>query len=295
MTHDRGLAHLTPLSREEEAYLLFFATGDLNVQIHGRKIRTIVGTTHPAMLEHVLNTLGPYGRSMAYPVTTPGGYGWRLACDLPAEFEFLRRKAVLAPKTDGSLSAEFTEGLSGFGDAEGHIGLSGSGRLARGRFKVSNRVKQIVESFGDGLVSGGFRGRIYELVCNGASQYELEVAGQDAVELLPLLRFRHPEKIAAKRLVLKYHGTPWEVAGDQYRQFRKRIKRQRDEFVKLAETAFHVWPMRKEQMRVELKRRVRETCVLRTSGLMISQISEKLGCSERTVYRHLAADWSRIS
>ncbi len=261
----------------------------MNVQTHGRKIRTMIGTTHPAMLEHVLNTFGPYGRSVVYPATNPTGYCWRLACDLPVDFAFLKTKALVAPKVDGSLSVEFTEGLSGFGDAEGHVGLSSSGRLARGRFKVSNRVQRTIESFREGLVSAGFDARSYELVWNGTPQYELEVAGKDAVQLLPLLRFRHAEKIAAKQLVLKYHGTPWDVAGKLYGRFRDRIKRQRDEFVKLAETAHNVWPMRREWRRDELERQVREAYALRTNGLGTSQIMEQLGCSERTVYRYLAA------
>lgn len=193
---------MLPTSEEEKIYLSFFATGDLNVQTHGVKIRAMLGTTHPAMLEHVLYTFGPYGRSMVYPSTNPNGYCWRLACDLPIAFEFLKTKTWVAPDILHGNSAGFIEALSGFGDAEGHIGLSRSGQWARGRFKVSNRIPRIIESFKEGLVSKGFRPGVYKSIRMGTPHYELEVGGPDAMELLPLLRLRHPEKIAAKQLVL---------------------------------------------------------------------------------------------
>jgi len=282
-------------SRVEKTYLSFFATGDLNVQAHGRKTRAVVSTTHPAMLEHVLDTFGPYRRNYLYPATNPSGYGWRLACDLPTEFEFLRTKALVAPEILPSSSKEFVEGLSGFGDAEGHVGLSRSGKWARGRFKVSNRAPHIIWSFNEGLGSMGFRSRVYVSTKNGASQYELEITGDDAIVRLPMLRLRHPEKVAAKQLVLRYHGSPWGRAEKAYQGFRDRITRQRDEFVKLAEIAYKIWPLRKAQRDDRLKRRVSEANTMRTNGFEIRRIVELLGCSERTVYRYLAAVQSNTS
>ena len=241
------------------------------------------------MFEHVLATFGQYGKNYAYPATTPTGYGWRLACDLPAEFEFLKTKALVAPETTIRSKEEFIEGLSGFGDAEGHVGLSGSGRWARGRFTVSNRVPRIIWSFKQGLESMGFHASVYVLARNAIPQYVLEVVGDSAIGLVSMLKFRHPEKIAAKQLVLRYHGSPWEWAERVYRKFRENIKSQRDEFVRLAEVAYGIWPLRKAQRRAELKERMGRAIAMRKAGQGINEVMGQFDCSERTVYRYLAS------
>lgn len=276
------------LSSFERTYLSFFATGDLNVQRHGRKIRANLGTTHPSMMSLMIDLLGSYGRNTVYPTTNPCGYGWRITCDLPESFEFLTRKRLAAPIIQDNEPTDFIFGLSGFNDAEGHIGLAHSGDKAIARFTISNRVGEILHSFGEGLNQLGILSSLSELHTSHASQFQLEVSGKNAMKLLPHLRIRHPEKVEARRIVLEYHGQPWLIAQNVYRKFRQRVKAETAEFVSLADQAYQLRPIRKASRMAEYRRRVESANLMRGNSLRIEDVMRELRCSQRTVYRYLA-------
>ncbi len=247
----------------------------------------MVGTTHPAMLELVLNTFGAYGRSMVYPMTCPTGYAWRLACDLPEGFAFLTRNPleILRAGVSGDV---FYAAVSGFGDAEGHVGLGECRGKTRARFSVSNRNYQILSAFENGLISRRIPSSIGCTLRGGLPYYTLAVSGENAVALLPYLSFRHPEKSEAKQIVMDNHDRPWDAVESVYRAFRTKIRKQRDDFVSLAKEAYRIWPLRKAQRKELLNDRRDLAIRMRKTNQTIARIEKQLDCSERTVYRYLS-------
>lgn len=137
------------MSISEKMYLSLFAMGDLNVRWHGRKIRAIVGTTHPSMIKLVLDSFGEYGRIMIYPASGTKGYGWRLACDLPARFAFLTRKNFAISQIDRDPDS-FFPAISGFSDAEGTRGPYGTRREGKSAIHISQPESSGTGDFQEG-------------------------------------------------------------------------------------------------------------------------------------------------
>jgi hypothetical protein len=59
---------------------------------------------------------------------------------------------------------------------------------------------------------------------NGLIQWELAVSSKDVLPVVDRLLLKHEEKIAARNLVRRLTGTPWDKAGQTYKDFRRAIK-----------------------------------------------------------------------
>lgn len=284
----------------EKTYLLYFATGDLYTSWNGRKVMLQIATTHPAQLWLMRDLFIKYGKPIIFPVKNnpamASPYSWRCDYLLDRSFEFLvnlpKRVRASIMKDD----ALFYAALSGFADAEGHVGLGSGGGYVKGReptksmFIVSNSNKIILDDFQAGLEQRGFSSSFRTPRDEIGAAWDLGVFNRNAVRLLPKLGLRHAEKIAAKKLVFTHWKKPWAEVRPLYRAFRDRIKFERDSCVRTAEMAY----LNRSRMKLYKKEKYREISrrafTLRLRGLTIDEIARALGKSPRTVYRRLALE-----
>jgi len=266
-----------------KAYLSYFATGDLHSYWHGRKIRLEGTTTHPAVRNP------PYFREWSQ-------YAWRVVFDLDESFKFL---ISLPKEVDGGIlknDESFYAALGGFSDAERFIGLSGryNGKSAAA-FGVSNSNARICNDFLTGLRWRGFSGNVIKLrEVNGQIQWQLAVSSKDVMPLVDRLLLKHEEKIAARNLVRRLAGTPWDEAGPTYKDFRREIKLGRNACVLAAKREYEN-RNRMKQIRVQLEQEItRRAHSLYVAGLRPQYIATLLGRSQRTIYRRVARENDRI-
>lgn len=88
-------------------------------------------------------------------------------------------------------------------------------------FSVSNKNRRICNDFLVGLQERGFSSHVYNHPrSDGSPQWELEVHGANAVEVVQKLDFRHPEKVAAKIMTIGSDRGPWVKVGPTYKALR---------------------------------------------------------------------------
>jgi len=225
-------------TREDEAYLIGFARGDLNVSRHGRAIRIKTATTHPLMIEHLKWLFCPYGHALIRPRESEfAGFEWTFQVDLDESFSFLLEFRRTLPKWIFR-GTHFLCFLAGFFDAEGSISLK-ENSLLRFEISLTNSDLELLETIMAKMRRLGFSLHLYR---NKNSVYHLRVWRQDKVKELPkALPLRHPEKVSKARLALSRSRviTTGNYSGlvNKWDELIHSIKTGRDEFVHKAKEA----------------------------------------------------------
>lgn len=223
-------------TREEQAYLIGFARGDLNVSRHGRAVRVKTSTTHPLMIEHLRNTFSPYGHILTYPrKSTLAGYEWSFQTDLNSSFSFLLQYRRTLPYWIFR-KKYFLFFLAGFFDAEGSIVLN---ETATFDFQVSltNSDFELLKMIQIKLLRYGYP--FYWSKNKENTVFHLQLWQPDRVEeFLKSLALRHPEKVAKAKIVRTRRqaiskGSYSEMA-QSWDELIRSIRSGRDEFVREA-------------------------------------------------------------
>lgn len=177
----------------------------------------------------------------------------------------------------------FYSGLSGFSDAEGHVGLSGNYHRARAQYTLCNMDWKLLDDFLRGLLWRGYSARTYTARSSGFRQ--LYVHAADVPRLLLKIQFRHREKIFAKELALAYDGYPWAVAGPIYKSYRRATLVERNVLEAVVARRFRLRADRKRRKKEIFRQRVEATFELFEKGLSAQEVANSLGFSLRTAYR----------
>jgi hypothetical protein len=271
----------------ERTYLTYFVAGDMHSYRHGTKVRVEGGTTHPSQLELMCDLFGSYAKPIFEATRTPdGGYGFRATFDLSPSFDFLLNKPRQLERFVLRDDGLYYSALSGFSDAEGHVGLKRNHGRAYARYAVSNRNRQMMHDFAKGLISREYNARLYAL--RGEKiQWQMEVNGQGALKLLPNISFRHREKIVARRIAIENNTRPWSVAGPSYLSHRARIRLERDELRALAAKRFSARGERRQRRKDVFRQKVETSFPLFAKGLSVQEVAELSHFSIRTAYRRM--------
>ena len=225
-------------TREEEAYLVGFARGDLNVSRHGRAIRIKTATTHPLMIEHLKLLFCPYGHALIRPRWSElAGFEWTFQVDLDESFSFLLEFRRTLPKWIFRRTY-FLCFLAGFFDAEGSISLN-ENSLLWFEMSLTNSNLRLLETIMARMKRLGFPLHLYR---NKNSVYHLRMWRQDKVEkLLKALPLRHPEKVSKARLALSRRSVittgNYIDFVNEWDELVRSVKVGRDEFVREAKEA----------------------------------------------------------
>jgi len=190
----------------------------------------------------------------------------------------------------------FFAALGGFSDAEGYFGLTrGRNQTAAAAFGVSNSNFQICNDFFKGLRQRGCSGGVYGLrEVDGQTQWALTISSKDVIPMVDQLILRHEEKIAARNLVRRLAGTPWDEACPKYKAFRREIKLGRNACVLAAKREYEN-RKRIRQIKIQLEQEItRRAHSLYVAGLRPQFIATLLGRSQRTIYRRVAKENDRI-
>ena len=272
-------------SELERTYLTYFAAGDLHTYWHGTKVRVEGGTTHPAQLELMRDLFGGHAKPIFGAKLTPTGqHSVRATFDLSPSFDFLlekpRRIDRLVLREDGL----FYSALSGFSDAEGHVGLRESHGRAYAQYSASNRKYHLMRDFARGLVSREHNAGLYALHAKKI-QWHMEVTGTHALKLLPHIGFRHREKIRARQIAMVHNGDLWRNAGLIYSAHRQAIKVERSALEEIAARRFDARHDRRRTKNEIFRQKVESTFELFAKGLGVEDVAQRLNFSVRTAYR----------
>ena len=111
----------------DKAYLLGLRD-DLSAQLHGKRVRIQLGTTHPTMIELFKAQFERYGHVCICPDyhKSTGIVQWHLHADLDASFSFLMRKPQAIETETIENDELFLSFLAGYTDAEGSFIISHS-------------------------------------------------------------------------------------------------------------------------------------------------------------------------
>ena len=250
---------------------------------HGTKVRVEGSTTHPAQLELLRDLFGGYAKPIFEPILTPNGhYALRATYDLSSSFDFLLTKLKRVERSVLRDDALFYSALSGFSDAEGHVGLSMSGRKTRAEYTLANMNRQLLDDFLRGLDSREYSARIY---ATRPGMFQLYAHADYVLRLLANIQFRHREKIVGRQLAVTYNGRPWNVAGPVYKDYRRTILAERDALEAIAGRRFLLRADRRRRKKGIFKQRVESTFELFAKGASAKQVADSLNCSIRTAYR----------
>jgi hypothetical protein len=209
------------------AYLLGFRAGDLHAQVHGRRIRASVGTTHPAMAELFRLVFSGFTEVRRYPKYNDlGGFHWCIFCDLDSTFDFLLKKPTEIP--DWVLKDEefFYSFLAGYFDAEGCVSFD--------LRPSSHSISLILKSCDYGILKDTYiclannqytptmllDGRAGEQDLN-SDFWALRVGGRsNALKLLNKMPLKHPEKVAKSDLARFIASSGWREGWQDVRRLR---------------------------------------------------------------------------
>jgi hypothetical protein len=269
----------------EKMYLTYFAAGDMHAYRHGTKVRVEGSTTHPAQLELLRDLFGSYVKPIYEPALAPNGHHcFRATFDLSTSFDVLLSKPRGLERQVLRDDGLFYSALSGFSDAEGHVGLRRNRDKAYARYALSNRNRQMIHSFQRGLISRGYNAPVYALH-GDKIQWQLEVNGQHALQLLPNIRFRHREKIVGRQIAMTHDRSPWGIAGPLYAAHRRAILVERNALEAIAARRYDLRDDRKRRKSAIFKQRVESSFELFAKGIGIEEVARALNCSIRTTYR----------
>lgn len=229
------------------AYLIGLVKGDFYVTRHGRAIRVKTGTTHPKMTELVRSIFSRHGAIYVYPrVNRLVGYEWSIDCDLDDSYEFLLEidRSIPVLLRDERLFWSF---LAGFFDAEGNIYFHKKGTRGAFELTISNTNEPLIKEIFERLRTLAFG---VKLTLDSQSKGRIEGTDEgiiwrirvwryrDVVGMLQKLGLRHPEKVEATAIVLSLQSranrTEVESTVFRWNEFRKQVKRERDEYLERA-------------------------------------------------------------
>jgi len=267
----------------EKTYLKYFAAGDLHTYRHGTKVRVEGSSTHPAQLELLRDLFGGYAKPIFVPLLTPDGhYALRATYDLSSSFDFLLTKVKRMERSELRDDALFYSALSGFSDAEGHVGLSMSGRKTLAEYALGNMNHQLLDDFLRGLDSREYSAGI---CATRPGMFQLYAHADCVLRLLTKIQFRHREKIVGCQLAVTYSGHPWSVARPVYKDYRRKILAERDALEAIAGRRFLLRADRRRRKQEIFNQRVESTFELFAKGLSVKEVADSLNCSIRTAYR----------
>ncbi len=220
-------------SPSDRAYFLGLRMGDLHAQIHGRRVRVSVGTSHPAMLHLFQSVFSEYGRVRRYPkFSRISGYHWCAYCDLDSSFEFLLKKPKMIPRDVCEDHELFLSFLAGYFDAEGCISLDGR-RGHRGMCLIIKSCDYLVlKGINRRLHALGISTRLHLAAAAGTAGlkqncwYVRACSKNDVAALLRRLPLRHPEKVAKAALALSIIRDGWGAKWFKSKEATMRLKRE---------------------------------------------------------------------
>lgn len=138
-------------NREEEAYLIGFRLGDLNIY---KTKETIIARCHTTdinqvkLMKKLFVKYGHVGISI-------GRVGFHINCFLNSSFEFLVPKEDLVPKWSLSKRNLFYSFIAGYTDAEGNFNIS----QGKARFKIDSYDLNVLSQIASNLVKLGIRAK----------------------------------------------------------------------------------------------------------------------------------------
>jgi len=212
------------------AYLLGLRAGDLHAQVHGRRVRASLGTTHPAMAELFRLVFSEFAEVRRYPkYNDVSGFHWCIFCDLDPTFDFLLKKPAEIP--DWVLKDEkfFYFFLAGYFDAEGC--LSFDLRPANHSFSLILKSCDygILKDAHAFLTNDQFASTLHLDKKAGEQDlnsdfWALRVGGMlNALDLLNKMPLRHPEKVAKSNLAKSMASSGWTKGWQDVRLLRASI------------------------------------------------------------------------
>jgi intein-encoded DNA endonuclease-like protein len=193
-------------ARSDQAYLIGFARGDLNVSTYGRAVRVKTSTTHPLMTELVDSLFKENGFVRVTPrYSTLTGYEWNAQVDLDGSFSFPLdfKREIPSWVFEGEFIWDF---VAGFFDAEGSVTYGES--IGYGfQVTLTNADFRLLRRIANALKSRGFHP--YLGVDKTSNVWRIQIWRKAEVErLLRLLPLRHAEKTSKALLVLQYGLLP---------------------------------------------------------------------------------------
>jgi hypothetical protein len=226
-----------------QAYLLGLRAGDLHAQVHGRKIRVSLGTTHPAMGELFRQVFTGFAEIRRYPKhNNVSGFHWCIYCDLDTSFDFLLTKSTKIPDWVLKDVELFYSFLAGYFDAEGCISFDTR--------PASHSVSLVLKSCDYGILKDAFdclaRERytptlvLHRRAGEGLNLdfWGVRVGGRsNTLKLLRQMPLKHPEKIAKSRLANSIAASGWGVGWRNVGRLRASIAADVRRFKKEAQDA----------------------------------------------------------
>jgi len=220
----------TPLER---AYLLGLRAGDLHAQIHGRRVRVSVGTTHPGMASLFESTFSRYGRVRRYPkYNDVSGYHWCYYVDLHPTFGFLLKKPRTVPDWVLRYETLFFAFLAGYFDAEGCISFDLRDGNEAVRCILNSCDLHILRSVSSRLKGMGFDLNLKLVSEAGTHDLNSDFWGmglgrrEQVVRFLDRMGLRHPEKVTKANLVRFLAANDWKEGWSEAKTVRVAIRQE---------------------------------------------------------------------
>jgi len=225
----------------EKAYLIGIRYGDLSTQIHGRKIRISVSSTHPAMLRLFKKLFDKYGKVNSYPKCDKkkNRYVTCTYCDLDKSFGFLVPKSSEIPEWISKEDKLFFSFLSGYFDAEGCISIYQNEKYWNMQWILKSCDKRLLENILKKLNELEFT-----MGFNIAKKADGESYNEDywylgtgiklqVLQLLNYMNLKHDEKISKhnllKNIIYKKSKFPKHELDELHNKIKTDIKRNMEE------------------------------------------------------------------
>jgi hypothetical protein len=183
------------------------------------------------MIDLCLNLFVPYGPVRIYPrFNNKTGFEWQIEAELDSTFEFLLSDKQIAPKSDAGKKIVLSY-LAGLFDAEGSVWLRSKGRFAP-RLSFANKDLSMLDWIEQQLTRLGVHFRRSRPDKNGVYA-TLVWRNADVMHLLGLMPFKHPEKKAKTRLLLRFLKENFDLKQSWFALLSE-IEFDRLEFIRLA-------------------------------------------------------------
>ena len=242
-------------TEEDKAYLLGLRHGDLSVsKPWNGVVRVSTSTTHPAMIKLFRSLFETYGHVYQFPryKKDTDTYEWNVQVILDESFSFLLQEFPEAKSWIQASEERTIAYLSGFLDAEGSILVT---RNSRGGIVIFvdyfNEDKPLLEWIRTNAIRMGLgcslrmnkpigRGTTGFHLNHNREYWQLSIFGVRSIAgFIERLAPRHPEKVERRRLALSTGGkTRYEDVSNEIIAFRRRLKEEVSEYVKLAESRY---------------------------------------------------------
>ena len=172
-------------------------------------------------------------------------------------------------------------------DSEGHVGLRKSWGEPTPIVTISNSDASLVRIIRTMLNKRGYHSSVeFREYGKGLPCYQIFLNGRYAVRLLRRLILHHPEKTAAREIIMSFARNPVR-AYSSYLALRRRTKLETQSCVDKARFEYLHRDARKLRKIAAYSKLVRRARKLREKGKTICEIGISLERSQRTVYRLL--------